>query len=87
MSPRRILPLALFAALVSYVAMLAIGSLGYALVRNEAVWLVLFAGRYAASAFVVTTSAWAGVVVAAFLVLARLETASRERSGHHDDLG
>lgn len=84
--PRRILPLALVTVAASYVAMLVIGSLMYAIVRDEAVWLVLFAGRYAGSAFVVASSAEAGVVVASFLVLARLDSAQRQRDARHDDL-
>ncbi|AMM19780.1 hypothetical protein AX769_05975 [Frondihabitans sp. PAMC 28766] len=83
---RRILPLALLTALASYVLMLVIGSLIYSFERNEAVWLVLFAGRYSHSPFVVVTSIWAGVVVTVFLVLARVETARQQRDGRHDDL-
>lgn len=82
----RILPASIVAAVLSYVAMLVIGSLLYALRRDEAVWLVLFAGRYAGSAFVVVSSVWAGVVVAGFLVLARFDSAQGPRPGSHDDL-
>ncbi|GAA4674052.1 DUF6121 family protein [Frondihabitans cladoniiphilus] len=74
------------AAVFTYLAMLVIGSLGYALIRDEPVWLVLFAARYALSVFVVTTAVWAGVVVAAFLVLARVESARQHRPPRHDDL-
>jgi hypothetical protein len=84
--PRVILPAALIAVAVSYVAMLVIGSLLYALRRDEAIWLVLFAGRYAGSAFVIVSSLWAGVVVAAFLVMARFEATRALRDAHHDDL-
>ncbi|BDZ49067.1 hypothetical protein GCM10025867_13080 [Frondihabitans sucicola] len=76
----------LLAAVGSYVVMLLIGSLLYALRRDEAVWLVLFAGRYAGSAFVIVSSVWAGVVVAGFLLLARFESARAVRDAHHDDL-
>lgn len=71
----RILPLAITSTVASYVAMLLAGGLIYAAVRGEAVWLVLFAGRYAATLFVVGSSIWAGVVVAGFAVLARYDTA------------
>jgi hypothetical protein len=81
----RILPLAASAAVASYVAMLLVGGLVYAAVRGEIVWLVLFAGRYAAAPFVVGSSAWAGVVVAGFLILAHYDTASRSRSDPPDD--
>jgi hypothetical protein len=74
---RRILPLALIAALSSYVAMLLIGGIGYASVRGEVAWVVLFAGRYAGSVFVVGSSAWAGIVVAAFQLLAKADDARR----------
>lgn len=77
---------ALAAAAASYVAMLVIGSLLYALQRDEAVWLILFAGRYAPSGFVIVSSIWAGIVVAGFLVLARYDSATGPRPGHHDEL-
>ena len=47
--------------------MLLVGSVGYAVVRGEAVWLVLFAARYALSPFVL-----GAVVCAALVVLGTL---------------
>ncbi len=82
----RILPPAVVAAVVAFVAMLLVGSGIYALERGEAVWLVLFAGRYASSAFVVVSAVWAAAVVAGTLLVARHEAASDRPSGHHDDL-
>ncbi|RKR75520.1 DUF6121 family protein [Frondihabitans australicus] len=76
---RRILPLALTAALSSYVVMLLIGATVYASERGQAAWLVLFAGRYAASLFVTVTSLEAGVVVAGFALAAKAD-AARARS-------
>ncbi|ROQ37392.1 hypothetical protein EDF46_2848 [Frondihabitans sp. PhB188] len=68
---RRNSPPALAAAVASYLAMLLVGGGLYALGRHDALWLVLFAGRYVASGFVLLTSLWAGAVVAATLLLAR----------------
>jgi hypothetical protein len=84
--PRVILPTALASVAISYVAMLVIGSLLYALRRDEVVWLVLFAGRYAGSPFVVGSSIWAGIVVAGSLVLARVEAARQVDRPRHDDV-
>jgi hypothetical protein len=82
----RILQPAVVAAAVTFVAMLLVGGGIYALERREAVWLVLFAGRYADSAFVVVTAVWAAVVVAGALLLARHEAAADASSGAHDEL-
>jgi hypothetical protein len=84
-TPRILVP-ALAAALVSYVGMLLVGSGVYALLRGDAVSFVLFAARYVASPFVDLSSAWAGVVVAVFLLLARFDSASGPRRGEHDEL-
>lgn len=73
----RILGPSVVAAAASFVAMLVVGSVGYAFVRGEAVWLILFAGRYAGSAFVIASSAWAGLVVAGSLLVSRADTAPR----------
>jgi hypothetical protein len=57
------------AALVSvasvYVVMLAIGALGYAIIRADVSWLVLFVGAYALSPFVVGAALLSGVAVVA----------------------
>ncbi|MCU1529777.1 MAG: hypothetical protein JWP75_3540 [Frondihabitans sp.] len=77
---------ALASALVSYVGMLIVGSGVYALIRSDALSFVLFAARYVGSPFVDLSSAWAGIVVAAFLLLARFDNASEPRQGGHDEL-
>jgi len=77
---------ALVASAGGYVAMLVIGSVIYALERREAIWVILFAARYAVSTFVIASSMWAGIVVAGFLVLARYDTAPTEDTPRHDDL-
>ena len=57
------------AALVSvasvYVAMLIIGAVGYAIIRADASWLVLFVGAYALSPFVLGAALLSGVAVVA----------------------
>jgi hypothetical protein len=82
----RILQPAVVAAVVAFVGMLVVGSGIYSLERREAVWLVLFAGRYASSAFVVVSAVWAAIVVAGALLVARHESASEHPTGRHDDL-
>jgi hypothetical protein len=82
----RILGPAIAAALVSFVGMLLVGSGVYALIRDDGLSFVLFAAHYVASPFVDLASAWAGVVVAGAIVLARYESASRSRPGAHDEL-
>ncbi|MBF4574918.1 DUF6121 family protein [Frondihabitans sp. VKM Ac-2883] len=74
----RILASALITLATSYVAMLAVGAVLYSLRRSEAVWLVLFTGRYALSTFVIATTVWAAIVVAGTLLLDRAE---RHREG------
>lgn len=74
------------AAVASFLVMLVVGGLIYALERDEAVWFVLFVGRYAGSAFVIASSLWAGVVVAAYLIMARFEQAHAARGARHDDV-
>ena len=56
---------ALVAATSVYVAMLAIGAFGYALIRADVSWLVLFVGAYALSPFVIGAALLSGVAVVA----------------------
>ena len=56
--------LALVAAASSWFVMLLVGGIGYSLTRGELAWVVLFAGKYAASPFVLVPAVLAGVVVA-----------------------
>ena len=51
------------AAASAWFVMLLVGSLGYAATRGEPAWALLFAGRYAASAFLLLPAVLAGVVV------------------------
>jgi hypothetical protein len=55
----------LVAAASVYVVMLAIGAIGYALIRADASWLVLFVGAYALSPFVLGAALLSGVAVVA----------------------
>jgi hypothetical protein len=66
-TPRRATPgLPAAAAVASaYAAMLVVGAVGYALVRADASWLVLFVGRYALSPFVLGAALLAGAAVIA----------------------
>lgn len=58
------------AAASVWFVMVAVGSVGYAVTRGEAGWLLLFAARYAPSAFVLLPAALAGIVVVVSAVLA-----------------
>jgi hypothetical protein len=51
------------AAASVYVVMLAIGAVGYTLIRADAAWLVLFVGSYALSPFVWGAALLSGVAV------------------------
>jgi len=53
----------LAAAASVYVVMLAIGAVGYAIVRADVSWLVLFVGAYALSPFVLGAAVLSGLVV------------------------
>lgn len=60
------------AALV-YVLMLVVGGVVYGLVRQELVWVLLFAARYAVSPFVIGSAVCAGLVVAGTLAVSRVD--------------
>lgn len=77
---------AIGAALASYIGMLLVGSGGYALIRDDAFSLVLFAARYAGSPFVWLSALSAGSVVAGALLLARYDGASAGSPPRHDQL-
>jgi hypothetical protein len=55
----------LAAAASAYVAMLAIGAVGYSLIRADVSWLVLFVGAYAPSPFVLGVAALSGIAAVA----------------------
>jgi hypothetical protein len=55
----------LAAAASAYVAMLAIGAVGYSLIRADVSWLVLFVGAYAPSPFVLGAAALSGIAAVA----------------------
>lgn len=59
----------LVAASVWFV-MVAVGGVGYAVTRGELSWVVLFAGRYAPSPFVLLPAVLAGITVVVTGVLA-----------------
>jgi len=61
--------IAVLAAASSWFAMLAIGSIGYAVTRGEPTWLLLFAGAHASSPFLLLPALLAGVVVVVTRVL------------------
>lgn len=82
----RILTPTLVALVATYLGMLVIGGLGYALVRDQPLWLVLFPARYADSVFVLSTAVWSAVVVVAFVVMGRVAQAQEHRLPRHDDL-
>ena len=54
-----------------YVVMLAIGAVGYALVRADVAWLVLFVGSYALSPFLIGAALLSGLAVLAVWALAK----------------
>jgi len=51
------------AATSSWLAMLVVGAFGYMVTRGVLGWALLFAGQYAASAFVIVPAILAGLVV------------------------
>lgn len=59
----------------SLVAMLLVGAAGYAITRSDAAWLLLAAGHFALSPFVLAAAVLSGVTTA----LVRLVPPSRER--------
>jgi hypothetical protein len=70
----------LVGAAASYLVMLGIGSIGYALVHGDAAELVVFPAGYALGPFVVGTVIIALVVVVAAVALARYQARSTARS-------
>ena len=54
---------ALVAATSVYVVILAVGAVGYAIIRADVSWLVLFVGAYALSPFVLGAAALSGLAV------------------------
>jgi len=64
---------AVVAALLAGAGMLAVGSVFYGIGRGELVWVLLFAGEYAVSPFVLGASLLAGLVVAGTLAVTRAE--------------
>lgn len=61
---------AVLAAVSVWVAMLVVGGVGYAATRGELAWVLIFAGRYAPSPFLLIPAVLAGVVVVLTAVLA-----------------
>ena len=57
------------AAASTWLVMLSVGAVGYTITRGVLAWLLLFAGDYAASAFVLAPAILAGLVVFATGVL------------------
>ena len=55
--------LGVLAAASSWFAMLIVGGIGYSLTRGDFTWLLLFAGKYAVSPFLLVPAVLAGVVV------------------------
>lgn len=64
---------ALLTAALVYVSMLAVGGVVYGLVREELVWVLLFAARYAVSPFVIGSAVCAGLVVGGTLAVSRID--------------
>ena len=56
---------ALVAAASVYALMLAVGAVGYTLIRADLVWLVLFVGAYALSPFILSAAVLSGLAVLA----------------------
>jgi hypothetical protein len=56
---------ALLAAASVYIVVLVIGAVGYAIIRADASWLVLFVGSYALSPFVLGAALLSGVAAVA----------------------
>lgn len=71
-APHLLVPTIATAALV-YVVMLVVGGVVYGLVRQELVWVLLFAARYAVSPFVIGSAICAGLVVAGTLAVSRVD--------------
>lgn len=71
-APHLLVPTIVTAALV-YVSMLVVGGVVYGLVREELVWVLLFAARYAVSPFVIGSAVCAGLVVAGTLAVSRVD--------------
>ncbi|WP_156370124.1 DUF6121 family protein [Frigoribacterium sp. Leaf164] len=69
----RLLPPALVTALLVWAAMVVVGSVGYALVRDDGAAAVLFAGRYVLSPFVLGSALWAGLVVLGVAAASRVD--------------
>jgi hypothetical protein len=69
----RLLVVAIVTAALVYVLMLAVGGVVYGLVREELVWLLLFAARYAVSPFVIGSAICAGLVVGGTLAVSRID--------------
>ena len=72
-APPRAVPAAVVTAVLVWAAMLVVGSVGYGVVRDEAVWVLLFAGRYALSPFVVGSALWGGLVVLGVVAASRAD--------------
>ena len=62
---------ALLAAASVYVVVLLIGAVGYAIIRADAAWLVLFVGAYALSPFVLGAAALSGLGAVAVWAITR----------------
>ena len=71
-APHLLVPSIVTAALV-YALMLVVGGVVYGLVRQELVWVLLFAARYAVSPFVIGSAVCAGLVVAGTLAVSRVD--------------
>jgi len=56
--------LALLSAASSWLVMVLVGGIGYSLTRGDFTWVLLFAGKYAASPFLLVPAVLAGVIVA-----------------------
>lgn len=54
---------AVLAAASAWLVMLVVGGIGYAVTRGEAAWVLLFAGRYAPSPFLLLPAVLAGIIV------------------------
>jgi len=68
-----LLVVAIVTALLVYGLMLVVGGVVYGLLRDEFVWVLLFAARYAVSPFVIGTAVCAGLVVAGTLAVSRVD--------------
>ena len=59
------------AAAASYVTMLLVGGVAYALVRGQVLWVVLFAAREATSPYILTAATLSGLTVVALWAVSR----------------